>query len=152
DITYQDQGPFKPLHIRDFNFSATNIRNVRSREHVYPSEFQADAAVFETGHFSVDGRADFLAEPNATFIADAMLDRIALDYFKPITDRYNVTVDKGVLSAKGQVEYGTKIRRVELREATIDGIKVDYVHTAATANVEQERVTQTVEAAKATGN
>jgi len=152
DITYQDQGPFKPLHIEHFNFHATNIRNVRSREHVYPSEFQASAVVFGNGHLSVDGRADFLAEPNATFIADTTLDRIALDYFKPITDRYNVTVDKGVLSAKGQVEYGAKVRRVELREATIDGIKVDYVHTASTANAEQTRVTQTVQAAQATGN
>src|SRR5262249_35471208 len=79
-------------------------------------------------------------------------DRIALDYFKPITDRYNVSVSKGVLSAKGQIESGAKVTRVELREATVDGIKIDYVHTASTASAEQRRVTQTVQTAQATGN
>ena len=31
---------------------------------------------------------------------------IELDYFKPITNRYNLVVDKGVLTANGHVEYG----------------------------------------------
>src|SRR5262249_38155830 len=128
DITYQDEGPFKPLHIRDFDFTATNIRNVRSKDREYPSEFQAAAAVFETGRVRADGRADSLAEPSPTFTSQLSLEHIALDYFKPITNRYNVTVDKGVLSATGLVELGTRVRRVELQEATVDGIKVDYVH------------------------
>jgi hypothetical protein len=152
DITYQDQGPFKPLHLRRFNFSATNIRNIRSASDAYPSEVQMEATVFETGLVRAGGRADFLAEPNPTFIGDAALERIELDYFKPITNRYNLSVDKGVVSAAGEVEFGTKARRVELREATIDGVKIDYVHTAQTAPVERARVTHTVETAKATGN
>jgi hypothetical protein len=152
DITYQDKGPFKPLRIQHFNFTATNIRNVRSKEQAYPSEFQADAAVFERGRVHLDGRADFLAEPSPTFIGNAALESIELDYFKPVTNRYNVSVDKGLLSATGQVEFGTKVRRVELREATINGVTVDYVHTAPTAVVEQARITRAVEAARAAGN
>jgi len=152
DITYQDQGPFKPLRLRNLNFAATNIRNVKSKDRVYPSEFTVEAAVFDSGHVRADGRADFLAEPNATFMGQVTLERIELDYFKPITNRYNVSVDKGLLSATGEFEFGSQVRRLELQEATIDGIKVDYIHTPQTAAVEQARVTGAVKAAKAASN
>jgi hypothetical protein len=152
DITYQDQGPYKPLRLRNLNFVATNIRNVKSKDRVYPSEFTVEAAVFDSGHVRADGRADFLGEPNATFMGNATLARIELDYFKPITNRYNVSVDKGRLSATGEFEFGSQGRRLELQEATIDGIRVDYIHTPQTAAVEQARVTGAVKAAKAASN
>ena len=152
DITYQDQGPYKPLRLRNLNFIATNIRNVKSKDQVYPSAFTMDAAVFDSGHVRADGRADFLAEPNPTSMGKTTLERIELDYFKPITNRYNVSVDKGLLSATGEFEFGSQVRRLELQEATIDGIKVDYMHTPQTAAVEQARVTGAVKAAKAVSN
>jgi Domain of Unknown Function (DUF748) len=152
DITYQDQGPYKPLRLRNLNFVATNIRNVKSKDQVYPSAFTMDAAVFDSGHVRADGRADFLAEPNPTSMGKTTLERIELDYFKPITNRYNVSVDKGLISATGEFEFGSKVRRLELQEATIDGIKVDYMHTPQTAAVEQARVTGAVKAAKAVSN
>jgi hypothetical protein len=37
DITYQDEGPFKPLRVYDPEFAASNIRNVHSERGVYPS-------------------------------------------------------------------------------------------------------------------
>jgi hypothetical protein len=40
DITYQDQGPFKPLRLRNLDIDATNIRNVASKDGVYPSDFR----------------------------------------------------------------------------------------------------------------
>ena len=61
------------------------------------------ARVFDAGAVSADGWADFLAEPYAAFMADITLDTIALDYFKPITNRYNLAVDHGTLSASGEV-------------------------------------------------
>ncbi|HXJ77074.1 MAG TPA: DUF748 domain-containing protein [Candidatus Methylomirabilis sp.] len=152
DVTYEDRGPFKPLRIRNLSFTASNIRNVQSKADVYPSDFQADATVFDMGRVRIDGQADFLAEPNPTFIGNAQLERIELDYFKPIASRYNVSVAKGLLSATGQVEFGSKARRVELREATITGTTVEYVHTGPTAAVEQARVTTVVEAAQRAGN
>jgi hypothetical protein len=152
DITYQDQGPFKPLRLRNLDFVATNIRNVKSKDRVYPSEFKLEAAVFDSGHVRADGRADFLADPNPTFIGKTVLDRIELDYFKPITNRYNLSVDQGLLSATGQFEFGSQMRSVELQEATIEGIKVDYIHTPQTAVAEQTRVSGAVKAAKAANN
>src|SRR5438093_9721449 len=138
DVTYVDQGPFKPLRLRNLDLVATNIRNVRSKDQVYPSEIRVSAVVFESGRVAVDGRADFMAEPHPTIRGNVDLANIELDYFKPITNRYNLWVDKGVLSANGHVEYGLEVKTVSLARATIDGIKVDYVHTAPTAGAERE--------------
>jgi uncharacterized protein DUF748 len=151
DITYIDQGPFKPLRIRELNLVATNIRN-RPRRRPYPSEARFSARVFESGRVTGEGRANFLAEPNPTFRGDVELADIELDYFKPITNRYNLWVDKGILSAAGHVEYGLETKTVVLSRASIDGIQVDYVHTAPTAGAERETRQKAAAAAKEANN
>jgi len=151
DITYVDQGPFKPLRIRNLELVATNIRN-RQGKRPYPSDVRLSVLVFESGRLSADGQANFLAEPNPTFRGDVELATIELDYFKPITNRYNLWVDKGVLSAGGHVEYGQETRTVALTQATIDGIHVDYVHTAPTAGAERETRQKAAAAAKEASN
>ena len=151
DVTYVDQGPFKPLRVRDINLVATDIRN-RPRKRPYPSPVRFSALVFESGKVTADGQANFLAEPNPTFRGDVELAAIELDYFKPITNRYNLWVDKGVLSANGHVEYGQDARTVSLTHASIDGIQVDYVHTGPTAAAEREQREKAASAAKQTSN
>ena len=151
DITYVDQGPFKPLRIRSLELVATNIRN-RLGKRPYPSDVRFSALVFESGRLSADGQANFLAEPNPTFRGDVELATIELDYFKPITNRYNLWVDKGLLSAAGHVEYGQETKTVALTHATIDGIHVDYVHTGPTAVAERETREKAAAAAKEASN
>ncbi len=48
---------------RHLQLTANNIRNIHSKDRTYPSPIHAEAVVFETGHATVDGHADFLAEP-----------------------------------------------------------------------------------------
>ena len=133
DATYIDQGPFKPLHVRDIKLIATDIRNRRS-DRAYPSDVRFSATVFESGRVSGDGQANLLAEPNPAFRGDIDLSNIELDYFKPVTNRYNLSVDKGVLTAAGHVEYAAEAKAVALKHATIDGIRADYVHTKSCAS------------------
>jgi hypothetical protein len=151
DVTYVDQGPFKPLRIRELDLVATNIRN-RPRKRPYPSDVRFSAVVFESGRLVADGQANFLAEPNPTFRGDIELADIELDYFKPITNRYNLVVDKGVLTATGHVEYGLETKTVSLTRATIDGIHVEYVHTAPTAAAEREQRGKAAAVAKQASN
>ena len=146
DITYQDNGPFKPLRIYDLAFEASNIRNVHSERGVYPSPMSLRGRVFDAGSVQADGWADFLAKPYAAFMADIKLDSIELDYFKPITNRYNVVVGKGTLSGAGEVEIAPQLKSVKLWTATVDGVKVDYLYTPAKVGVGQEAV-QTIEQA-----
>ena len=152
DVTYVDRGPFKPLRLRDLTIDATNIRNVRSTERVYPSDVELEAAVFESGRVSAKGRADFLAEPNPTFRGTLTLENIELDYFKPITNRYNMEVDKGTLSAEAAVESAKEFTDVDIMKATITGIRVDYLHTAQTAGTEQARRTEVTQKVRETSN
>jgi hypothetical protein len=149
EVVYTDDGPFKPLHVRDINFQATNIRNVRSPDRTYPSEIWGAARVFEQGRLSIDGHADFLAEPHPGVLAVVKMDGIELDYFRPITRRFaNITVKGGQLAAEGNVEYAPSVKAVELRRADITAIDVDYRHeTRSTAP--EKKAARTVEQASA---
>jgi hypothetical protein len=147
DITYQDDGPFKPLRVHDLEVTASNIRNVHSERGVYPSPMTLRARVFDAGAVSVNGWADFLAEPYAAFMADITLDTIALDYFKPITNRYNLALDRGTLSADGEVQIAPQFKSVKLWSATVDGIRVDYIHTPAMAGLAQAATREAIKAA-----
>src|SRR5262249_53686879 len=115
----------------------------------YPSEFRLDSAVFDSGHVTADGRADFLAEPNPTFIGSTTFERIALDYFNPITNRYNVSADGGMLSAQGEFELAAEVHTVELKAAPTGDIKRDSGPPHQTAPVEQQQVAKPVQAARA---
>src|SRR5262245_49992694 len=147
DVTYIDRGPFKPLELKRLNIDATNIRNVKSADRTYPSDFQFDAVVFETGRVTARGSADFLAEPNPTFRGSFTLAEIALDYFKPITNRYNMTVEKGVLSAQGTIESAKDVKTVDIATATVKDIRVDYVQTPQAAAAEKQRGDEAARAA-----
>ena len=148
DVTYVDQGPFKPLHVSRVNLNAENIRNIASQEHVYPSPIHLEAVVFDAGSVWLDGRADFLAEPHVGVQAALRLDQVALDYFKPITNRYNLAVRNGSLSLAGNIEYAPKITRLILERVLVHGVALEYLHLPHTAEAEKARAQQTAEAAR----
>ncbi len=135
EFTYVDKGPFEPLKVTKVNLTADNIRNIRSQAREYPSPVHLDAVVFDTGRVVLDGHADFLAEPHLGIKANVALEGIALDYFKPITNRYNVTVRKGVLSANGLVEYAPAMKVLDLESAAVRDLQVEYTHTPAKKGV-----------------
>jgi hypothetical protein len=137
-ITYVDEGPFKPLHLRAVNFQARNIRNVQSKKEIYPSDVYLEAIVFDAGKVVVDGRADFLSKPHMGIKANFSLKQVELDYFKPIIRRYHVTVRDGVLSTDGLFEYAPQIKVANLDHVTIQGVELEYVHQVRTRAAEME--------------
>ncbi len=152
DLTYVDAGPFKPLRLSRLNAIAENVRNIKSKDRVYPSDVHVEGVVFDTGELWLDGHADFLAEPHAGIQAAVRLDRVELDYFKPIIQRYNVSVSRGTLSLTGHVEYAPTITRLALDRVGVRGVHVEYVHTPRTVELEKERAQRTLEAAKQVAN
>jgi len=152
DVTYVDQGPFKPLHVSRVNLNAENIRNIASQEQVYPSPIHLEAVVFDAGSVWLDGRADFLAEPHVGVQAALRLDQVALDYFKPITNRYNLAVRNGSLSLAGNVEYAPTITRLVLERVLVEGVALEYLHRPQTAEAEKARAQQAADAAKQAAN
>jgi len=152
DVTYVDPGPFKPLHLSRIKLTAENIRNVESPDRVYPSTIHLSAVVFDKGTLEVDGRADFLDEPHPGILARIDLDRIEMDYFKPVTNRVNLSVNKGMLATTGTVEYAPSIKAVHLEKILVQGPDIEYIHTPQTAAAESVRAQATVSAAKKASN
>jgi hypothetical protein len=142
DLTYVDKGPFKPLHVTKLNFIAENIRNVKSEKGVYPSPVYLEGVVFDKGKAKLEGYADFFATPHLALKADLELGQIVLDYFKPITERYQFSVRKGSLSTRGSIEYAPEIQKFLISNITLNGLDADYIHleaeTAPTEKVTKE--------------
>ena len=137
DLTYADKGPFKPLRITRLDFIAENIRNVESAEGSYPSPVWVQGIVFDTGKIKIDGHADFLAEPHVTLKGGLQLQQITLDYFKPITERYQLSVQQGVLSSDAMIEYAREGTNIQIKQLTLDKLVADYIHVTAIAPTEK---------------
>jgi hypothetical protein len=148
DLTYIDDDPKRPLHISQLNLIADNIRNIRSADHVYPSNVHVDGVIFDSGKLRVDGQANFLAEPSAAIDADITLEQVQLDYFKPMLARINLWITDGALWADGHVEYAPQVENFHLKNLTLRAVQLDYVHSAQTAAEEKTRATQVGRAAE----
>ncbi len=127
-ITYTDRGPYRPLEIRDLEFIARNIRNIRSSEGEYPSDVHLRGTVFDKGRMELSGSADFLAEPRVAFKADVAFEQIELSYFRPLTERYHFAVRSGVFSTAGTLEYAANKKILDVPDLRIDGLAADYLH------------------------
>jgi hypothetical protein len=131
EVTYVDEGPFRPLELTGVNLRAENIRNVRSAQGVYPSPVHMEAIVFGMGKALVDGNADFLAEPHVSFKTELTLENIALDYFKPLIEPHNLAVHKGMLSANGNMEYAANTKYVNIGEIRVRDANAEYINRTA---------------------
>jgi hypothetical protein len=138
EITYVDDARFEPLRLTRVDVTAENIRNIRSKDRVYPSDVQVEAVVFERGRLRIDGNADFLAEPHIGVKGVIELTDIALDPFRQLTNKVNVIVQGGTLSARGRVEYGPTIKVGDLEQAIIRNVRVDYIQTPRDTSVAQK--------------
>lgn len=151
-LTYTDRGRYRPLEIRNFDFLAQNIRNVRSDEGEYPSPVRLSAEVFEKGRVELKGHADFLAKPHVAFNAKLDLQKIDLGYFRPITERYYFDVRRGVFSTSGTIEYAAKKKIIDVPEIRIDSLVADYVHAKRDTGPTEELSKKTDKVVKKTSN
>jgi hypothetical protein len=152
DVTYIDENPSQPLRLSQLNLRAGNIRNVRSQAGEYPSDLHLQGVIFGAGKVWLDGHADFLAVPHVAMKAQLGIENMELNYVKPIASRHNVVLQRGTLSGTGGIEYTPSVRVVHLQQATLNGLQMDYVHTAQAAKAAQERVKQVRQAAQEVSN
>ncbi len=148
DLVYIDTDPKRPLHISHWNVTASNIRNIRSRDRVYPSAIHTDGVAFDTGRAVLDGNADFLAEPYPGIHANYKVENVPLERLREFGERANLTLTGGALSSRGEVEYGPKHREARIADVTVRGLRLDYTHTEATAAAEKARGKEVAKVAK----
>lgn len=151
-ITYVDKNAHKPLYLTKLNVTAGNIRNVRSRDNVYPSTLHMDTIIFGKGKGRFDGNANFLSKPVPGIKGAFVLENVPLDYFKPVASHVNLSVRNGVLSLSGEMEYSPAVAKVQVKEMTFQGLEMDYVHSAATAKTEKKRAVKVGKAAGKVSN
>jgi hypothetical protein len=147
-LTYIDQDPERPLRLTRLNLEASNIRNVRLPENIYPSSFHMETAIFGTGRGTVEGNANFLAEPHLGINARLTLEKVPLEYFRPVVARTNLSIRSGTFSGSGRIEYAPNVKVAHLGDLTIQGMEIDYVHTARTAEAEKRRAEEVGKAVK----
>jgi Domain of Unknown Function (DUF748) len=64
--------------------------------------------------------------------AQLTLAHVDLSRLQPVARRYHIALRQGVLSAAGDLEYAPTVQTVHLHEADVQGLQLDYVHTAQT--------------------
>ena len=151
-VTYIDQDPKRPLVLSHLNLKASNIRNIHQPDQVYPSSFHLDTTIFDTGHGTVDGYANFLAQPYPGIKGHVALEKIALEYFKPMVTNSNISIHGGLLEATGDAEYAPNVKTALLKNLTIQDMNLDYIHSQRTAAAEKKRVAVVKKAAKKLNN
>jgi hypothetical protein len=135
-VTYYDARPSRTLKLEHAYFTAQDIRNFGSPLNRYPSPITAELVVFKTGHATIQGRADLLAQPIPNLLINYRLDRVPLAALDPAVNRFNLTLTNGYLDSDGIVEYSPSIERVEIHRVLIDRLNIEYLHNATTAKVE----------------
>ena len=138
DLVYIDEDPEYPLQISRWNFTAANIRNIRSPDRVYPSSIHSDGVIFKTGRGVLDGHANFLAEPFPAFQAKYRVESVPLERLRQIGSRANLTVRGGALSSHGDFEYGPKHKDVHIADVTASKLRLDYTHSPDTTTADEK--------------
>jgi len=143
DIVYIQDAVNPPLHLADLNFTADNIRNIHAPDNAYPSRFHATVVIFDTGHATVDGHANFLEEPFPGARAQYTITNVPLSAFDPEIRQINISVHGGRLASDGLLEYSPKVTRVDVNSATLANVGVGYIHSPGTQKQEAQRVKET---------
>lgn len=152
DVTYVQDTTSPPLHLSKLDLVTENIRNIRSSNTVYPSTFQSSMVIFGIGHAAIDGSANYLEKPFPGIRAQCKIDNVPLKLITPEIKWTNFLIGGGRLSSEGTIEYSPKGTDLEINTATIDAVKITYVHEKATAPAEVKRVKETGEAIKRQNN
>jgi Domain of Unknown Function (DUF748) len=140
DIVYIQDAVSPPLHFARLNLTTDNIRNIHAPNNTYPSKLHADLMIFGQGRATIDGHANYLEEPFPGARTQFAIENVLLSAFDPEIRQINIGVSGGRLSSNGLLEYSPKVTRVQVDNATIDGVAIQYVHAAATQHAETQRL------------
>jgi hypothetical protein len=146
EVTYLEKGPMGFVYLWDLDFTAENIRNIRSKARQYPSEIHLKANLQKSTKLRLDGHADFLAVPHPGIDAALDVRGVELAALEPIVRHYDLSLRGGTLSMTGNVEYAPKAKKVVLANITVDQADVGYVKRRGGQPTVGEKAAQTAAA------
>jgi hypothetical protein len=143
DIVYIQDAVSPPLHLARLNLTTDNIRNIHAPNNTYPSKLHANVVIFGKGRATIDGHANYLEQPFPGARTRFTIDNVPLSAFDPEIRQINIGVSGGRFSSNGLLEYSPKVTRVQVDNATINGVSIQYVRVPATQHAEAQRVNET---------
>jgi len=142
NIEYVQNSASQPLVLSHLYLTADNIRNVYSSHQVYPSSYELRSVVFGVGRLKLSGHANFLDNPFPGLRGFYTLEHTPLNYFDPIVAGANLTVRGGIMTSNGFFEYSPRQEVMELTNGLIDNLRMEYIHSAATAPQERRHLSE----------
>jgi hypothetical protein len=142
----------KPLQLTKVSMLAQNVRNIAAAKGTFPSPVSLEAILFDAGTVSFKGSADFLREPYAAAQGMLRLDKVPLDRLNPLAQGYQLKTTGGLLSLRGAVEFTPESQMAHFEEVHLDQLRVDYVTSQATKDLEQAHARQVLKLAKKVRN
>ncbi len=152
DITYVEDERSAPLHLEKLNLTTANIRNIRAPNAVYPSTIDASAVVFGSGYSAIKGRANYLEKPFPGIKVRYVVREIPLKPVTPALRWTKIAFDGGRLASDGLLEYSPRGINVDVNTATIDHVKVTYLHDRSTSEIEAAHVKRVGEGVERANN
>ena len=146
-LTYVDDTKLPPIRLRNLDLRASDIRNVRSEPGRFPSPFSGECTIQDEGRLRVDGHADFLAEPSVAYRARFQVRDLGLAFAQPLVRHVNLAVYGGTMATSGRIESSRGQTTVEIADLRVARPHIDYVHKAATAGKEDQRIDKVARAA-----
>ena len=143
DIIYIQDAVSPPLHLARLNLTTDNIRNIHAPNNTYPSKLHANLVIFGRGRATIDGHANYLEQPFPGARTRFTIENVPLSAFDPEIRQINIGVSGGRLSTNGLLEYSPKVTKVQVDNATINGVAIQYVHLPATQHAETQRAKET---------
>ncbi|MFO0774833.1 MAG: DUF748 domain-containing protein [Nitrospiraceae bacterium] len=126
-LTYREREDQPPIAMTRIQFTATNIRNVRSGQDDFPSDVRMEATLFDTGHLSVNGRADFLRSPHIALRANTAMQDVELKALLPVSQARNVVITDGVLTLDGDMTYAPNQYELLVDSFLLRNLKLDII-------------------------
>lgn len=126
-LSYFDTGELPPIHITRLNVRAEDIRNVKSHPGRYPSPLDVRATLADGTNFEFRGRADFLAEPQATLKGRFDMEELALPPLAPALRHAAMSIKSGRVAAHGRVEQSRDQLRLAVDSVSLDDAHIEYL-------------------------
>jgi hypothetical protein len=137
-VSYYDAGGIPPIELRQLDFEARNIRNVRSASDALPSPVRLRGELL-AGRLAASGKADFLAEPLPRAVAEVTLDDVALVPLAPVLQRWDLALRGGTMGAAGRLSFGGEETAIALDRLVVSEPVLEYARPASEGERHVER-------------
>jgi hypothetical protein len=142
EVIYRPRVDGGAIRIHDLDVTASNIRNRPPVAQDFPSDIRVAARLEKSSRITLEGRADFFAQPLPGVDAQVQVEDLRLAGLRDVAEPFNVQLRQGRLDLSGRVTYAKAQAKLLLDRVLLENAKIDYVHRPESAGKETARAKQ----------